>query len=169
MKTKLASLLFVLPLAAFALPTTNQPPRAALVEWDASPSPGVASYTVYCSTNSFWQGTNMVLAPALTGSWIVAPTKTNQLTDPVLQIGRTYYFVLTATGTNGFESGYSQQATIMVTPREVPLPPTLHVTIQLVGSSTPVGPWDPIDLLCDYLITPDCEYAFYRDVLTIHR
>lgn len=169
MKTKIASLLFVLPLAAAALPTTNQPPRAAIVEWDLSTSPGIANYTLYCSTNQFWQGTNMVLAPVLVQQWSESATTVSQNTGPILAVGRTYWFVITATGSNGVESVYSPQVSLFVPPREAPLPPTLHVTIQLVGSSTPVGPWDPIDLLADYLITPDCEYAFYRDVLTIHR
>lgn len=169
MKITLASLLLSIPILAVAGPTTNQPPRSALVEWDASTSPGIVSYTIYCSTNPFFVGTNMVLAPITAGLWTVPSNKTSQLTGPILTVGRTYYFVATATDTNGFESAYSQQATLFVSPVPMPLPPTLHVTIQLVGSSTPVGPWDPIDLLADYLITPDCDYAFYRDVLTIHR
>lgn len=110
----------------------------------------------------------MVLSPVLLNQQVVQANKTNCNTGPVLPVGKTCYFVVTALDTNGLESAYSQQASVFVAPRDLQ-PPTLHVTIQLVGSSTPVGPWDPIDLLCDYLITPDCEYAFYRDVLTIHR
>lgn len=168
MKIKLACLLSSVPLLVNALPTTNQPPRSAIVEWDLSPSLGVASYTVYCSTNPFWIGTNMVLSPSLLTQISVQSNKTNCNTGSVLPVGKTCYFVLTATDTNGLESAYSQQASVFVAPRDLQ-PPALHITIQLVGSSTPVGPWDPIDLLADYLITPDCEYAFYRDVLTIHR
>lgn len=168
MKTKLASLLLSLPLLVFAGPTTNQPPRSALVEWIGSPSPGLASYTLYCSTNPFWVGTNMVLSPVLVSQWSTPMTKTNQLTGPVLQVDRTYYFVVTATDTNSIESDYSNQASLTVPERTV-LPPTLKTTIQLAGSSTPVGPWDPVDLLAEYWITPDCDYAFYRAVVDIHR
>lgn len=154
---------------AQAVPTTNQPPRSAIVEWDASTSPGIANYTVYCSTNPFWVGTNMVLSPILVQQWPEPSTVTNQNTGPILAVGRTYYFVVTATDTNGFESAYSQQVSLFITPRVMPQPPTVHIPILLSGSSTPVGPWDPVDLLAEYLITPDCDYAFYRAVVDIHR
>lgn len=167
MKTILTSLaIALLPIVTWALPTTNQPPRAVLAIWDASVSVGVTNNVLYASTNHFWIGTNMVLSPTLAGQWN-AGTQTNFTTPDVFQVGRTYYFVVTCQSSNG-ESAYSQEASLLITPREI-LPPTLHITIQLVGSSTPVGPWEPIDLLADYLVTPDCEYAFYRDVLTIHR
>lgn len=166
MKTTLTSLFACLPLLANALPTTNTPPRAALIGWDAPIGGTPTNYVVYASTNHFWVGTNMVLNPILVGQWN-AGTGVSLITPYVLTLGSTYWFVVTAQYTNG-ESAYSAEASITVPPIYLP-PPTLHITIQLVGSSTPVGPWEPIDLLADYLITPDCEYAFYRDVLTIHR
>lgn len=166
MKIKLATLLFTIPIVAFALPTTNYPPRSAIVDWASPNGAAPTNYVVYASTNHFWQGTNMVLSPILVGQWN-AGNVTVFTTPAVFLNGFTYYFVVTAQYTNG-ESVYSQEASVTATLPFLP-PPTIHTTIQLSGSSTPVGPWDPIDLLAEYLITPDCDYAFYRSVVDIHR
>jgi fibronectin type 3 domain-containing protein len=71
--------------------------------WDASSS-SVTGYNVYRGEQSGGPYTKINTAP-------VAGTT---YTDSSVQAGQTYYYVTTSVGTDGMESGYSNQGTAVI-------------------------------------------------------
>lgn len=79
-------------------------PRTVSLSWDASGSSGVAGYNVY--RGSISGGPYSKLNPT-----IISSTSVLTYTDSTVQVCQTYYYVATAVGTDGSESGYSNPPT----------------------------------------------------------
>lgn len=114
-------LLFVfLILSLFAQP--SNPPPAVPLGWTPSTSPAVnvAGYWL-------WQGTNSgAYARAL---FVPGAGSTNATLTNVLR-GQTYFFNITALGTNGLESPYNGEATT-----NVPAPPNPATGLKIISVS----------------------------------
>ena len=82
--------------------TTSTVSHSATVKWAASSA--VAGYNVYRSTVSGGPYTRM-------NSTMDVYT---QYADPTVSAGLTYYYVITAVGTSGAESGYSSPAKAVI-------------------------------------------------------
>lgn len=107
--------LLAVVVTAFAIGRTTAPPATVTLAWDASPSPGIAKYTVYYGPSS---GT-------YTNTAITGGTNTT-LTVSNLVRGASYYFAATASDTNALESDYSNE--VSYTPKTPPVaPPNLRV------------------------------------------
>jgi fibronectin type 3 domain-containing protein len=94
-------LTLLLVFSTFLLPPLGQSAQVSLA-WDNSTDPTVASYKIYTGTSSgsYSQNTNVGFA--------------NPYTVTNLTEGKTYYFAATALGSNGLESGYSNQVSYTV-------------------------------------------------------
>jgi fibronectin type 3 domain-containing protein len=76
-----------------------------VVQWHASPTSGVTGYNVYRGATSGGPYTRL-------NSSVIASLS---YTDRNVQAGQTYYYVVTAIGSDGFsESVYSQEARVTV-------------------------------------------------------
>lgn len=107
--------LLALVVTAFAIGRTTAPPATVTLAWDASPSPGIAKYTVYYGPSS---GT-------YTNTVITGGTNTT-LTVSNLTRGATYYFAATASDAT-LESDYSNE--VSYRPPTPPVaPPNLRAT-----------------------------------------
>ena len=74
---------------------------SVVLEWNPSPSPTVAGYHLYYGTASGNYTANIMLGNVTT------------TTVSGLSGGVTYYFAMTAYGTNGLESGFSNEASFV--------------------------------------------------------
>lgn len=74
------------------------------LSWSASSSPSIAGYNVYRSGTSGGPYTKQNTA-------LVSPLA---FTDTTVQAGQSYFYVLTAVNTNGIESGYSTEVSVLV-------------------------------------------------------
>ena len=84
-------------------PTPIPPGHSVSVSWNASPSPGVASYNVYRSTTSGGPYTRV--------GWRVS---SGSFTDTGVQAGATYFYVVTAVTTSNVESVVSSEIKVTV-------------------------------------------------------
>ena len=109
--------------AAVSNATSSPPPEASLT-WNASPS-SVTGYLVYRGTESGGPYTIQTASPISVLDYI----------DNTVVVGATYYYVVTAVGENGEQSGYSNQATITI-PSSPPPPPNPPGTISGFTSGT---------------------------------
>ena len=149
--------------AAYGGPVTNKTVKAQC-EWYASADATVTGYALYCSTNSFWQGTNQVLAPELVARVDAGTNLSAVVTN--LAGGRKYYFVVTCYNVAG-ESDYSNELSLDVP--KPPRPPQMKVTIQMAleRSWSPAGPWCREMELPEYAAVIDAEpVQFYRVRMT---
>jgi hypothetical protein len=91
------------------LGAVTAPAQSVKLAWDASPSPGIASYRIYFGTNSgrYAYSTNVGLVRTQT---VVLP-----------RTGR-WFFAATATDTNGIESLFSNEVQTEVRPKS----PAVH-------------------------------------------
>ena len=76
--------------------------------WDPNPESYVAGYNVYRSEQS-----GGFIRPPINGATLVRRTS---FTDFTVQPNRTYYYVVTAVGTDGRESDYSNQVQAIIGP-----------------------------------------------------
>jgi fibronectin type 3 domain-containing protein len=74
------------------------------LSWSASTSAGVTGYNVYRGTSS--SGPFTLLSSS--------PVTSSIFTDSTAQVGQTYYYVVTAVGTGGIESSYSNVAVAVI-------------------------------------------------------
>jgi hypothetical protein len=79
-------------------------PHSVSLSWLASATPNIVGYNIYRGTQS--GGPYTRLNPSIV-------TATNY-TDTTPQAGQTYYYVVTAVGSNGLESAYSNQAQAVI-------------------------------------------------------
>jgi hypothetical protein len=146
-----------------AFPTTNAPTKVIL-SWDASPDAAVTGYWVYAATNSFWSGSNQVLAPTL----LSRTDASNSLSCVVgpLPAGVRIYFVVTARNAFGLESDYSNEVAFTLPTK--PAPARLKLEINVQASASADGPWG--NLAC---IPWEAEVAgdasFYRALVMVER
>jgi hypothetical protein len=143
-----------------AAPFTNATFRARL-EWDAATDPIVTGYFAYCSTSSFWHGTNQVLNPVLVTRVDAGTNVTCDVTN--LLPGVRYYFVVTCYNAECIESDYSNELQLSVS--KPPAPPHVRVklTLALERSNSADGPWSPEANAPEYAVQLDGEgAAFWR-------
>ena len=98
--------------------------------WSQGISPDIANYKVYRSNTSGSGYSEMATVSA--GN----PT----FTDIHTETGITYYYVITAIGPDGDESGYSNE--VFASPGVAP-PPPRNLTIRSDASANPVLHWEP--------------------------
>lgn len=84
--------------------TYNSSTHTVTVNWTASTSAGVVGYNIYrkLSTASSFTKINTSVVTGLT------------FTDSSVQLGQTYYYVVTSVDASGNESAYSNQATAVI-------------------------------------------------------
>jgi len=109
---KLLLTLMLAGCAVFAWPPIPYAPTVRL-SWDMDSYSGVAGYILYWSTNSFYIGTNPVVVPAPGFQSTNTGAATN-ITLSGLAVGQTYFFVVTAVNTNGFESLPSNEGAVTI-------------------------------------------------------
>ncbi len=90
-----------IPVAGTAVAAVEAP--QVVLEWSASNS-AVIGYNAYRGTVSGGPYTKLTASPVAQSSY----------TDQTVQAGDTYFYVVTAVGTNGTESGYSSQVEAVV-------------------------------------------------------
>src|SRR4029077_15749438 len=90
-------LLLLALLLPLALRASGQTSGTATLAWNPSPGPGVAGYRLY-------QGTASRTSSSTTNPGNVTNTTVSGLTS-----GLTYFFAVTALGTNGLESQFSNE------------------------------------------------------------
>jgi len=113
--------------AFFLLPTLSTPASNVTLAWSASPSPGVAGYSVYYGTQKATYSTE--LNPGLGLS----------VTISNLEPGVTYYFAVKCHNALGDESTYSNEIAYVV-----PLPPlTLQISVSRQRQVTLTGTGRP--------------------------
>jgi hypothetical protein len=153
-------------LTGVAGPWTNATYGVEL-DWDAFLDSGVAGYVLYCSTNSFWNGTNQVVQTQLVARIDTGTNLTCQVSN--LAFGVTYHFVATAYalyGTNMTESDYSNEVTTLVAK---PGPPVLRVRVlvALESARQVEGPWREELVFPEYVASTEGESVmFFRAKLT---
>jgi len=111
--------LAVMAFTGLGVPITEAGSTVKLA-WDPSPSPGIAGYTLYAHTNSLATGTNLATAPVRVQTTNL--TVTVQFTNAAPR----WYFVATATSTNGLESVPSNELIV-----QSPMPPANMRTLAL--------------------------------------
>lgn len=111
--------LLALVVTAFAIGRVTAPPANVTLAWDASPSPGIAKYTVYYGPAS---GT-------YTNSVSTGGTNLTLIVSNLVR-GASYFFAATASDTNTLESGYSNE--VGYTP---PVPPTAPGNTRVAGGN----------------------------------
>ena len=152
--------------SALADPYTNSTYQLIL-EWEPSVDATVTGYRVYCSTNSFYDGSsNQVVQPtnALVARVDAGSNVTATLTG--LRFGVTHYSVVTAYNAAGLESDYSNQVDYTLTK---PKPPVLRVKVwvALESARQVEGPWRQEVVFPEYVASTEGEEAvFFRAKLT---
>jgi hypothetical protein len=137
-------LTLLLVFSTFLLPPLGQSAQVSLA-WDNSTDPTVASYKIYTGTSSgsYSQNTNVGFA--------------NPYTVTNLTEGKTYYFAATALGSNGLESGYSNQVSYTV-----PLAQTIYTITASAGANGSISPSGAVlltqGLSQTFTITPNSNY-----------
>jgi hypothetical protein len=126
-------ILFKVVVGLFVVSTQVTPLKAQTISlaWDASPSPGIASYIVRYGTAS--------------GVYSVATNVGNQTAATVsgLQAGQTYYLAVTARDAAGIESQPSNEAS-----HQVPTTPTIPPQITLNAPSANASFQSPATINC---------------------
>jgi hypothetical protein len=90
--------------ANLSIATSAASSHSVMLNWSASPSPGVTGYNVYRSTVS-GSGYTKINSSAVSGL---------SYTDATVVNGITYYYVTTSVDSSGDESSYSQQVNMIV-------------------------------------------------------
>ena len=104
--------------------------EAINLNWSQGISPGIVSYKIYRSDSS--GGGFSEIASVSTGA--------KSYSDTDVEIGTTYYYVVTAINSDGGESGYSNE--VNSSPGVAP-PSPRNLTIRSEASENPVLHWEP--------------------------
>ncbi len=138
-------------LLLFHFPSLGQAAQVSLA-WDTSTDPIVASYKIYSGTSSsiYSQNVNVGL--------------TNTYTVTNLTEGQTYYFAATAIGSNGLESGYSNEVSYTV-----PLSQTISTITASAGTNGTISPSGSVFLTQgssqSFTIQPNTNYQIANVVV----
>lgn len=162
MRTILAIILLTVSTLS-AQPKTN---FIAQLDWDKSNETYPVGYFAYCSTNSFYNGTNQLVVTNLTAKIDAGTNLTATISN--LALNTLYYFVVTVYSTNSgtnVESDYSNQLTLSVAK---PPPTRLRVSIKMVVQAAPCpdGPWLDMAPLPEYAEVTDNMLEFWRVAMT---
>ena len=109
-------------LSIVALAASAQGQSSVTLAWDPSPGGAIAGYRLYRG------------AASRTYTNVIATGNATSNTVSSLVTGATYFFAVTAVGTNGLESDYSSEVSYTV-PLPTNHPPSIALTAPLNGAS----------------------------------
>jgi hypothetical protein len=123
------------------------------ITWDASTDPTVTGYNVYQGGAS----------RAYTNIVPVGLSSQPMLEFSNIQIGGTYFFAVTSTG-SGLESAYSSEVSAQIPPPNFVV---VGVQVQVTDNPSQPGPWKVYADLPVITLTNPVNPAYFRSVMTI--
>lgn len=149
-----AFLLFIL---AFALPCA-----AATLEWDANSETNIGGYKVYHSSLSRYTPGLVPFVP-----YLISTNSTTNITFTITNlVNGTNWFAVTAFDTDGLESDYSDEVSLVWTNRPAKVQGVRFApTLTAQSAPTPTGPWSPEVQLVELELTANSR--FYRLAIAV--